>query len=98
MTKRCLGVRSVALRQCGVPCLAYMSDSSDPRNAHPRLLGAVRGRGRRSCEITVHRNRCDAVMSVAGHQRRTRSGRGSGACPLRSESDRIAALPRVARD
>jgi hypothetical protein len=34
-------------------------------------------------------------MSQMGHERRTQSDRGSGACPLRSESDRIAASPRM---
>jgi hypothetical protein len=85
MTKRCLGVRSVALRQCGVSCLAYMSDSSDPRTAHPRLLGADRGRGRRSCEITVHRNRCDAVMSVVGQERRIGAVRNISALGPRAD-------------
>src|SRR5262245_38988167 len=34
-----------------------------------------------------------SLMSELGHERRTRSGRGTGACLLRSESDRIAASP-----
>jgi len=34
-------------------------------------------------------------MTAVGHERRTRSGSGSGACPLRSESDWITASPRM---
>jgi hypothetical protein len=33
-------------------------------------------------------------MTALGHERRTRPGRGSGACPLRSESDQLAARQR----
>jgi len=41
------------------------------------------------CEISIR------PMTAVGHERRTRFGSGSGACPLRSESDWITASPRM---
>jgi hypothetical protein len=49
----------------------------------------------RARQTSVHREILIRPMTAVGHERRTRSGSGGGACLLRSESDRITASPRM---